>query len=611
MAKDAKTYFMVISCSALANGVLPFDDLNDLFLPPYLGNAGGAARISSNSWGSAVAGAYDLNAMQVDQFMWNHPDFYIAFSNGNSGPTIATVGSPATAKNLASMGGSQNGTTTVSNRVYNATSRGPTADGRRKPTYCAPGQSVNSAQSGPANYGVLSGTSMASPSGTGNVVLMRQYLTDGWYPTGAPTAGNGFNPSAALLKAMAVNSADFGMRNSTGATLFNTPDNNVGYGRIQVDNVLYFPGDQRKLLLVDNTDGLGQGQYIEYQVNVTDTTLPLEVALCWTDYPGSPAASVQLVNNLDLTVTNGASTYKGNVFSAGSSVTGGATDVLNTEEDVTVAVPTAGLWTIRVAAPTVPVGPQPFGMCVTGGVGQDAGALALDRAQYGATSTMDLRVTDTNAGGSVNVLVTSNTEPAGENVVLTGSGGVLTGTLQLGNEASTPSNGALGVARRRAHGDVQRRLARRRAGGERDRQLRHARDHQRQGDEPGLGGHAGQLEHEHQRVRQGLLRPDPRARTRQRARKRRAPRALGPAFGAHAGRDLLLRRRGDRAERQPRARQPRRQPLQVHREGLGRCPAGRRRGAVPAARGQNGSRPATTTTTCGSGRAPTIPCSAT
>ena len=441
MAKDAKTYFMDISGTALANGVLPFDDLNDLFLPPYLGNAAGAARISSNSWGSAVAGAYDLNAMQVDQFVWNHPDMYIAFSTGNSG-TSGTVGSPASAKNLAGMGGTRNGA--LANSIYTSTSRGPTADGRRKPLFCTPGQAVNSAQSGPANYGLLSGTSMACPSGTGNVVLMRQYLTEGWYPTGAPTAENAFTPSAALLKAMAVNAAD------NGVTSFTAPDNNIGYGRLKIDNVLYFSGDARKLLLVDNTDGLGQGQFIEYQVNVIDNTQPLEVSVCWSDYPGSPAAAVQLVNNLDLTVTNGVSTYKGNVFSGGFSITGGLTDVKNVEENVLINAPAAGLWTIRVAAPAVPVGPQPFGLCVTGSVGQNAGALALDRAQYGSTSTIDLRVTDTNAGGSVNVLVTSTTEPAGENVVLSGGNGVLTGTLQLGNEAATPSNGILSVS----HGDA-------------------------------------------------------------------------------------------------------------------------------------------------------------
>jgi len=70
---------------------------------------------------------------------------------------------------------------------------------------------------------------------------------------------------------MAINSAD------NGVTGYNIPDMNVGFGRIDLDNVLYFPGDARKLLLVDNTTGLGQGQYIEYQVNVVDATQPLEV----------------------------------------------------------------------------------------------------------------------------------------------------------------------------------------------------------------------------------------------------------------------------------------------------------------------------------------------
>lgn len=437
MAKDAKIYFMDLSGSALANSVVPFDDLNDLFQPPYTGNAGGAARISSNSWGSAVNGAYDLNAMQVDQFVWNHPDFYVGFSNGNSG-TAGSVGSPATAKNLAGMGGVRNGPSQTS--IYTATSRGPTADFRRKPLFCAPGQFVNSAQSGPANYASLSGTSMACPTGTGAVTLMRQYLCDGWYPTGAPVVANAFAPSAALLKAMAINAAD------NLVTGFTAPDNNIGYGRIKIDNVLFFPGDARKLLLVDNTEGLGQGQFIEYQVNVTETTQPLEVSLCWSDYPGSPAASQQLVNNLDLTVTNGVQTYKGNVFSGGVSVTGGSADLVNVEENVLVSVPSTGLYTIRVAAPTVPVGPQPFGLCVTGGVGQNAGALALDRAQYGSTSTVDLQVVDTNAGPTVNVTVTSNTEPGGEVVTLTGGNGVFTGSLPLGPQAPIAANGTLSVS---------------------------------------------------------------------------------------------------------------------------------------------------------------------
>ncbi len=441
MAKDAKIYFMDISGPALANGVFPFDDLNDLFTPPYVGNAGGAARISSNSWGSAVSGQYTLDAMAIDQFVWAHPDMYIGFSNGNAG-TSGSVGSPATAKNLAGMGGTRNGTS--ASIIYTATSRGPTTDGRRKPLFCSPGQNVTSANVAPSTYASLSGTSMACPTGTGAVTLMRQYLTDGWYPTGAAVPANGFSPSAALLKAMAINSADNLVPG------YVAPDQNIGYGRVKADNVLYFAGDARKTLLVDQTAGLAQGQYIEYEVNVTESTQPLEVSLAWSDSPGNPANALQLVNNLDMTVTNGVLTYKGNVFSAGSSTTGGSADVVNVEENVLVATPSIGVWTVRVSAPTVPIGPQPFGLCVTGGVGQTAGSLALDRTEYGSTSPLEIQVTDTNASDPVIVIVTSPTEPAGEAVTLTGANGVWTGTLPLTSANLTNGDSQLSVS----HGDA-------------------------------------------------------------------------------------------------------------------------------------------------------------
>ena len=439
MAKEAKIYFMDIGGASLGTGLDLFPDLNDVFLPPYNGNAGGAARVSSNSWGGTPNQAYTLSSMQVDQFIWNHPDFYITFANGNAGPALGTVATPATAKNSAGAGGTQNGLSASS--IYAGTSRGPTLDGRRKPTYCSPGQAVTSSI-GPnsTSYGSLTGTSMASPSSSGAVVLMRQYLTDGWYPTGAAVPANGFTPSAALLKAMAINSAE------NGVTGFTAPDNSVGWGRINADNVLYFAGDAKKLLLVDNTPGLANGQYLEYQINVVDGAVPLEVSLCWSDFPGSPAAAVQLVNNLDLTVSKGATVYKGNVYSGGVSITGSSYDNVNVEETVLVSSPATGLWTVRVAAPAVPIGPQPFALVLSGGVGNGAGALALDRAEYGSSSTVEIEVIDTNAGASVDVAVVSNTEGSPEIVTIPGADGVYHGTLALSPLPSFNDDGTLTVS---------------------------------------------------------------------------------------------------------------------------------------------------------------------
>src|SRR5678815_4944941 len=52
MAKDAKLWFMDLGGDNSNGSIAAPADLNDLFQPSYTGNAGGAARIASNSWGS-------------------------------------------------------------------------------------------------------------------------------------------------------------------------------------------------------------------------------------------------------------------------------------------------------------------------------------------------------------------------------------------------------------------------------------------------------------------------------------------------------------------------------------------------------------------------------
>jgi hypothetical protein len=126
-------------------------------------------------------------------------------------------------------------------------------------------------------------------------------------------------------------------------------------------------------------------------------------------------------------------------------VTGGSRDGVNVEEGVRIDTPAAGLWTVRVEGHDVPLGPQPFGLVVTGRIGGGAAALALDRATYGATSNVTIQLTDANAGGSANVSIASSSEPGGEVVHVTGTGGVLTGTIHLTPFASGTGDGALRI----------------------------------------------------------------------------------------------------------------------------------------------------------------------
>jgi hypothetical protein len=357
VALKARIYFLDGGRSSSGGIYLP-GDLTTLYNMPYTGNAAGSVKIMSNSWGSYDEGLYTTNARQSDQFMWDHPDFLLFFSNGNN-PPGNYVGSPATAKNMVSVGSCGNSSSWGTFSSFSC--HGPTNDGRLKPTILSPGSSVASASGASDNgYGYMSGTSMSSPGAAGAAVLVRQYFTEGWYPTGYKNAPDAFAPSAALIKAMLVNSADPSITSHT------VPDSFVGWGRIDLDSALYFAGDTKNLSIVDDTAGLSTGNYVEYTYNVLSGVVPFRASLVWTDYPGNTGSGRTLVNDLHLTVTDPSmNQYKGNVYSSGQSTTGGIYDTINVEECVRINTPGAGTWTVRVDANNCPNGPQPFALVIT------------------------------------------------------------------------------------------------------------------------------------------------------------------------------------------------------------------------------------------------------
>jgi serine protease AprX len=88
------------------------DDLHSLYQQAY----SDGARVHSNSWGSAQAGAYTVDSANTDDFIWGNPDMTITFSAGNEGQDADSNGvvdsdstsSPATAKNVITVGASEN-----------------------------------------------------------------------------------------------------------------------------------------------------------------------------------------------------------------------------------------------------------------------------------------------------------------------------------------------------------------------------------------------------------------------------------------------------------------------------------------------------------------------
>ncbi len=393
----------------LAAGCIPPDLYNSIYLPSW----SLLAKIHANGFGTQKIGCsptgpepYCAGAEQTDRFVWDHKDFLITIGAGNEGAQeqLGNIRCQAQAKNLISVGASWNGMD--ANKMANYSSRGPACDGRLKPTLVAPGGGSNTvsplcvARSSCTNpllcplgcdgdeynrYVFWSGTSFAHPAVAGSAALVRQYFTEGWYPTGTKVAGNALSPSAALIKAVVIN----GAVEMTDASAYEEcipcqecpppgcqpvrkyPNKVQGWGRVLLDNSLFFAGDSRKLTIFDESIGFGAaGEEKEYRIQVTDSALPLEATLVWSDYPGAVGASPSLVNNLNLVVRDpSCSVFNGNNFWEGQSITGGSSDTLNVEEAVWRTSPALGVWSVSIRAANIVNATQPFALAVTGGTG--------------------------------------------------------------------------------------------------------------------------------------------------------------------------------------------------------------------------------------------------
>lgn len=329
--------------SPMLNNLSVPSKLSDLFAKAHADGA----RLHTNSWGGArTFGAYDAFATQVDEWSYANPDMLILFAAGNSGSDknkdgridANTMASPGTAKNVLTVGASENVTKSggiqvpinklrtakddwavdpinsdyISNNengIAMFSSRGPTADGRTKPDIVAPGTNILSVRSQMkgaselwgaynADYAWSGGTSMATPLTAGAAAVARQVLQE--------KIGMA-NPSGALMKATMIHTAvDMypGQFGEIGAArgqeiLTRRPNSDEGYGRVDVSAIANL-GSQT--VFIDNTTGVAQGAEVSYQFTVGNNG-SLYANLVWTDAPGSSNAALALVNDLDLVLT--------------------------------------------------------------------------------------------------------------------------------------------------------------------------------------------------------------------------------------------------------------------------------------------------------------------
>lgn len=463
-AYEARVFFQDIGIGFPVGLINPPSDYRLLFEQAYdpdgdgLYDPANEPRTHSNSWGGADP-IYSLETAQVDEFMWTHPDFLILFAAGNQGPGPSSIGQPATAKNIVTVGGTENGLADPNSMGY-FSSHGPAPFGRMKPTLSAPGDRVTSAASGfltpdPCGTTEKTGTSMATPTVQGIALLMRQYLWDGYYPGGAANSGPRIHPSSALLKGMLINSgrpmSGAHTDNGTGAAW---PSNGQGWGRVTADDVLYFQGDQRALWLHDEyaLDGSAgfdaSGQTRTYTFTVSDSqpfaAEPVKVSLSWTDYPGLPPAGGALINNLDLVVTgpDGAVHIGNDIFSNDfnglADLPPVTPDLINPWEVVFLENPLPGDYTVTVTAGNIastildPTRKQGFALVVTGDLVSEQGRAEIEYPEYEVNPADAARLRISDAG--------LNSNPDGiESVTAVVSNGAVNVTVTLVETAENSS----------------------------------------------------------------------------------------------------------------------------------------------------------------------------
>ena len=343
---------------------------SEVMIAALAANAARGATIHTNSWhtdehGPGNPAPYNQTAADADAFTFANQDHLVFGSMGNNGEE---QGAPGTAKNSIGINASlaDPGENTVGDG-----NPGPTLDGRRKPDLVTPGCQIRSAQVSTACTIQLRGcaTSWATPASAAAGALVRQYYAEGWFPSGAPTPADAFTPTGSLIKATLLNAT----LNMTGHAGY--PGNTEGWGLLRMNNTLAFPGSLRALRAWDvrHADGLATGEFAAFSVAVASDVQPLKVTLAWADAPGLAAAANPVVNNLNLTViAPDGTTFLGNAFAGGVSTAGGVADALNNVEQVLVAAPAVGTWTVRVGAAAVNVGLPGQGFAVVASAAMSA-----------------------------------------------------------------------------------------------------------------------------------------------------------------------------------------------------------------------------------------------
>lgn len=295
--------------------------------------------VQNHSYGTVIQSFYGEEAKSYDDITWKNKQFLPIFSSGNIGTGFATTGKYSSLQGFANLTGNFKaaknvlivGAISSNGQLESLSSLGPTYDGRIAPQIVALGPN---------------GTSDASAIASGTAAVLQQVYKD---------SNANMLPSAALVKALLINTAtDIGIAGI---------DYKSGYGVLNSEAaVLALQKRHYKEASV-----VANGTYSTNLI-IPANAAAVKVTLCWTDSASSANNDRALINDLDLSITQQSSgaiflPWVLSSFANRDSLLKPAirsVDSLNTAEQVSIALPAAGSYTINIKGKNILGNALPF-----------------------------------------------------------------------------------------------------------------------------------------------------------------------------------------------------------------------------------------------------------
>lgn len=295
--------------------------------------------VQNHSYGTVVQQFYGAEAVSYDLQSWQNKNFVHVFSAGNSGKLAAGEGKYAGLNNYANLTGNFKMAKNIiavaaidnAENIIAESSSGPAYDGRLTPQLTALGPN---------------GTSDAAAVVSGTIAVMQQVYAD---------SNSQALPPASLIKAILYNTAD---------DIYKTGiDYKTGYGLINSYAAV-------KALQQKKYDGssLSQNQSWTKNITVPANTAQLKITLAWTDSVAQVNNNKALINDLDIELTeiSTGNIFKPWVLNSSPNIDSLAKlpmrkrDSLNTAEQISIQLPNAGNYQVRVTATSVSNASIPF-----------------------------------------------------------------------------------------------------------------------------------------------------------------------------------------------------------------------------------------------------------